>query len=75
MRHRRTGLTPGSPPSRPLAVQRQAYGPRLMIVLDLISQSYADFETVMALARKFFTVLSTTWSGLDDGCSSKRIRD
>ena len=51
------------------------HGPRLTILLDLIGQSYADFETVMTLATKFFTVLSTTWLGVDDGCSSKRIRD
>ena len=45
-----------------------------MILLDLIGQSYMDFETVMILASKFLTVLSTAWLGVDDGCS-KRIRD
>ena len=29
----------------------------------------------MVLASKFLTVTSTTRLGVDDGCSSKRIRD
>lgn len=48
--------------------------PRLMILLNLIGHSYADFEIVMVLARKFLTVLSTRF-GVDNGSSSKRIMD
>ena len=46
-----------------------------MILLDLISQSYADFEIVIVLASKFLTLASTTRLGVDDDCSSKRIRE